>query len=184
MAGLIQQQMAAPQGGAPADLAAEEQQEQAAGTEGTESPEHEQAEGEFNEDDPTFQTAIDFVMQALYGKQAAKDISKQLKSAPSLPEGMSDVAYNITSIADEKTQGNLADEYLAPLAMKVLEEVVEIADASGLDPQPEDVAVAFKTMILRYLQEQGADTTQLQQAMDQIDPSEFRGQAQEEQAEV
>jgi ketopantoate reductase len=156
------------------------------GGEAPQGAQEEQDEEPLNEDDPTFKSAIDFVMQALYSAQAAKDIAKQLKSAPDLQTGMADVAYNITAIADEKTQGSLADEYLAPLAMKVLEEVVEIADAAGLQPTPESVAIAFKTMILRYLQEQGVDTTQLDQAMSQIDPAQFGGmeEQQEEQAEV
>jgi hypothetical protein len=34
-------------------------------------------------------------------------------------------------------------------------------------------------MILRYLGEQGVDTTQLQQAMDQVDPEEFNRMAEE-----
>jgi hypothetical protein len=34
-------------------------------------------------------------------------------------------------------------------------------------------------MILRFLGEQGVDTTQLQQAMDQVDPEEFNQAAME-----
>jgi hypothetical protein len=38
-------------------------------------------------------------------------------------------------------------------------------------------------MILRYLGEQGVDTTQLQQAMDQVDPAEFDAMAMETEEE-
>lgn len=162
MAGLIQQQM----GGAPQEPE-EEMMMTEAGEEVVEN--EEQAE-----DNPIFQQALTYAYEALYAQEAAKDVAKQLKSAPSLADGMSDVAYNITSIIDERTDGQVPDEMLVPLAMNVLEEVGEIADAAGMDPQPEDVATAFKTMILRYLGEQGVDTTQLQQAMDQVNPSEFR----------
>jgi hypothetical protein len=171
MAGLIQQQMGgAPQGpggDSPMQAPEEEMMMAEAGEEVVED--EEQAE-----DNPMFQQALTYAYEALYAQEAAKDVAKQLKSAPSLADGMSDVAYNITSIIDERTDGQVPDEMLVPLAMNVLEEVGEIADAAGMDPQPEDVATAFKTMILRYLGEQGVDTTQLQQAMDQVNPSEFR----------
>jgi hypothetical protein len=170
MAGLIQQQMGgAPQAqdGAPMPAPEDEMAAAAAGEEAAEGPEQ-------GEDNPVFQQALTFAYEALYAKEAAKDVAQQLKSAPGLADGMADVAYNITSIIDEKTQGQVPDELIVPLAMNVLEEVGEIAEAAGLAPQAEDVAMAFKTMILRYLGEQGVDTTQLQQAMDQVDPSEFR----------
>ena len=38
-------------------------------------------------------------------------------------------------------------------------------------------------MILRFLGEQGVDTTQLQQAMDQVDPEEFNRMAAGEEPE-
>ena len=185
MAGLIQQQMAPK-----ADEQNEQEPVEGMGPDG--SAQHEGMEGEqpesgdqsAGENDPVFKKAIEFAMDALYNKGAAKDISSQLKSAPSLVEGMASVSYDITSIVDEKTQGQVPDELLVPLAMKVLEEIVEIAEATGLDPQPEDVAGAFKQMILRYLQEQGVDTSQLDQAMSQVDPSLFREAAGEEKAEV
>lgn len=177
MAGLIQKQLGAtpaeqmPPEEAMPPMPAEEQMPADAIAQGED-------EGP-TEDDPTFQTAVQFAMEALYGAGAAKDISKQLKAAPGLVDGMADIAYNITSVVDERTDGQVPDELLVPLAMKILEEVVEIADATGLDPQPEDVALAFKQMILRYLQEQGLDTTELQAAMDQVDPAEFRKVAEE-----
>lgn len=165
MAGLIQQQM----GAAPAA----EQEQMPAGM-----PMDDEG-AEVDENNPAFQQALTFAYEALYKNEAAKDVAKQLKAAPSLADGMADVAYNITQIIDERTDGQVPDELLMPLAMQVLEEVGEIAEAAGMQPQPEDVAGAFKTMILRYMGEQGVDTTQLQQAMDQVDPSVFREAAQQ-----
>jgi hypothetical protein len=177
VAGLISEQMQGaggmPAGQMPPDPMA-----------GQMSPDMMGEEQEANPDDPNFDDAVEYLNEVLYGQAAAKDISSQLKSAPDLAAGLSDVAYNITSILDEKTDGNVPDEMLVPLAMKVLEEVVEIAEATGLDPQPEDIATAFKQMILRYLQEQGLDTTQLDEAMNQVDPSVFRKVAEENTEEV
>lgn len=177
MAGLIQQNMK----GSAADEEMEQEPVEGMGSDG--GAMHEGMEGEApesndtsssSENNPVFQQALTFAYEALYKNDAAKDVAKQLKAAPSLADGMADVAYNITSIIDERTDGKVPDELLVPLAMQVLQEVGEISEAAGMDPQPEDVAAAFKTMILRYLGEQGVDTTQLQQAMDQVDPSVFR----------
>lgn len=182
MAGLIQQQMGA---GSAGDEQMEQEPIEGKGPDG--SAMHEGMEGEapesgddsVNENDPAFQQALTFAYEALYKNDAAKDVAKQLKAAQSLSDGMADVALNITSIVDERTDGQVPDELIAPLAMSVLQEVSEIAEAANMNPTPEDIADAFKTMILRFLGEQGVDTTQLQQAMDQVDPSMFRQAAEQ-----
>lgn len=167
MAGLIQKQMMGD-----ADEATEKMQ--GPGPDG--SQQHESAEGEGGEIDmnnPAFKAAIEYANKVLYEQQAAKEVSQSLKSAQSVSKGMADVAYDISSIVDEKTQGQVPDELLMLMGMKILEEVADIAEASGLKPSNQDVAEAFKLMLLRFLQEQGMDTSQLQQAMDQIDPSVY-----------
>lgn len=171
MAGLIQQNMAAPQG-----EPTEGQLPMGAAEESSEGP---------NPDtDPAYQQAIGLVMQALYGEKAANGVAESLKSAPSITEGLANVAYEITSIIDERTEGAVPDELIALLATAVLEEVAEIADAAGLKVSPAETAVALKQMILRFLGEQGVDTTQLQQAMDQVNPDDFNRMAEGEQANV
>jgi hypothetical protein len=177
MAGLIQQQMGAAPKEQEAQMPAEQMPKE-------QMPAGEMAEGEDgpspDENNPVFQQALTLAYEALYKGEAAKDVAKTLKAAPDAAAGMADVAYNITSIVDERTDGGVPDELIALLGMRILEEVGEIADAAGLDPQPEDVAGAFKDMILRFLGEQGMDTTQLQQAMDQVDPAVFRQAAEQQ----
>lgn len=136
-----------------------------------ESPE--QGSAEPSEDDPGYTQAVEFAMQALYQNKAAKDIAAALKNAGNKVDAMANTAYEIVSIVDERTEGAIPDELIAAFATFVLEEVAEIADAAGLDVQPSDVALALKQMILRFLGEQGVDTTQLQKAMDQVNPEEF-----------
>jgi len=60
-----------------------------------------------------------------------------------------------------------------PLAMAILKEVIDIGQAAKMNITPQDAASAFKNMLLRYLGENGVDTSQLQQGMDKIDPSIF-----------
>jgi hypothetical protein len=177
MAGLIQKQM----GGSQGDESNEQEPMEGMGPDG--SAQHEGMEGEApesgdqsaspDENNPEFKSAVAYAMQVLYEQQAAKDVSKSLKAAPSVAEGMANVAYDISSIVDDKTKGAVPDELIILLGMRILEEVADIAEASGLKPSTQDVAQAFKTMLLRFLGENGMDTTQLQQAMDQVDPKAF-----------
>lgn len=166
MAGLIQQQMMDPATSGPVDDAM-----QGVGAGG--KPAEGNPEAGPDENDPNFQTALSYAMKVLYEGKAAKDVAKQIRAASDPVDGLADIAYNITQIVDEQTQGAVPDEMLVPLAMQILEQVVDIADAANVQVGPQDVAAAFKQMILRYLGEQGIDTTQLQQAMDQVDPSVF-----------
>lgn len=137
-------------------------------------------EGMDPESNEGFAKATQFAMEALYANKAANDIAKALRTAPDKVEAMANTAYEIVSITDEKTDGVVPDELLAAFATFVLEEVAEIAEAAGIEVKPSDVALALKQMILRFLGEQGVDTTQLQQAMDQVDPEEFNRMAEGE----
>lgn len=132
------------------------------------------------QNDPAYAQAMAFVMEALYQQGAAKDMAKTLESAPDKVDALANTAYDIISIADEKTDGAIPDELLALFATKVLEEVGEIAEAAGVGIKPSDIALALKQMILRFLGEQGVDTTELQAAMDQVDPEEFNRLAEQE----
>lgn len=148
-----------------------------------EEPETGEAEGlnqdsdDMSENDPNFQTALQFAMEALYSNGGAKGVSESLKSAPERIGGLADTAYEIISIVDERTDGAVPDELLVLLATRLLEEVVDIGEAAGLDYKPMEVAEAFKLMILRFVQENGGDITELQAAMDQVDPQEIENAA-------
>jgi hypothetical protein len=178
MAGLIQQQMNA---GAPAPQPGMEQPmpEQAMGEEQMPEGEMEEGEGPDPDTDPGYNQAMEFAMEALYGQAAAKDIAKSLKAGGDPVESLANTAYEIVTIVDERTEGAIPDELLVLFAAKILEEVAEIGEAAGVAMQPSDVALALKQMILRFLGEQGVDTSQLQQAMDQVDPEEFNQAAME-----
>jgi uncharacterized protein YidB (DUF937 family) len=139
-----------------------------------------QGKPEKDESDPNYQAALEFAMKALYSEKAAKDIAKTLRTSKDPSEALGTIAYEIMSIIDERTQGAVPDELLALLATKILEEVASIAEAANIPVKPSDLALALKQMILRFLGEQGVDTTQLQQAMDQVNPEEFNRMAAQE----
>lgn len=140
-------------------------------------------QGEQMEDpnaNPAYVEALRFAMQALYENGAAEGVAKSLRLASDPVEGMANTAYEIVSIVEDRTDGAVPDELLVLLATRILEEVADIAEAAGIEVRGSTVAMALKQMILRYLGEQGMDTTQLAQAMDQVDPSEFDRIAEEQ----
>lgn len=178
MQGLIQQQMGAPAGGPeqgmPADPMAQDPMAAEAGmdpmmAEGMEADDDE----DLNQDDPAFQAALQFAMQALYENGAARDVAQSLRSAPDPIAGLADTAYEMVSLVDERTDGEVPDELLILLSITILQEVAEIGEAAGVDTSATNVAEAFKQMLLRFLGEQGMDTTQLEQAMAEVDPAMF-----------
>ena len=181
MRGLIEDQMAAPMGapeqGMPADPMAQDPmaQDPMAQGMGMEDPmAGEMVDDEsINEDDPAFQAALQMAMQALYEGEAARDVAQGLQSAPDPVTGLANTAYEIVSVVDERTEGQVPDELLVLLSVTILQEVAEIGEAAGVDTSPQVLAEAFKQMLLRFLGEQGLDTTQLEQAMAEVDPSVF-----------
>jgi len=133
-----------------------------------------------DENNPAFRSAVTLAMQALYKSNAAADVAKALRSAPTPVEGLANTAYDIAALVDEQTNGEVPDELIVLLGVTILQEVAEIGEAAGVDVSPQNVAEAFKQMLLRFLGEQGLDTTQLQQAMEEVDPAVFNKAAEAE----
>lgn len=119
-----------------------------------------------------FQQAVAFVKTALYENGAAKDVALALKSGERM-DSLAEQAYKIVEIVDERTDGAVPDEQIALLAAEILEDVADIGEAAGIDYTPQEIAGAMRLMIVRFLQEQGLDTRELEAAMDQVDPAEF-----------
>jgi len=129
-----------------------------------------------DENNPAFVQALKFAMSVLYEQDAADDVAKQLKAGQNKVDALSNIAYDLTATVDEKTEGQVPDELIALLSMAILKEVIDIAEALKMGVTPKDAADAFKQMLLRYLGENGVDTSQLQQSMDKIDPKVFEQQ--------
>jgi hypothetical protein len=126
-----------------------------------------------DEDNPVFQSALQFAMSALYENEAAREVAQGLREAPDPVAGLADTAYEIVSIADERLDGEVPDDLIILLAINILQEVAEIGEAAGVDVSPTNVAEAFKQMLLRFLGENGMNTAELEQAMAEVDPSMF-----------
>lgn len=128
---------------------------------------------ELDADNPAFNEAMKMAMEALYGSKAAKDVSAQIKAAQDPVQAIADISYEMVSLVDERTDGEVPDDLIMLLGISILKEVGDIAEASGIELSGAQIGDAFKQMLLRYLGENGMDTTQLQQSMDQIDPKVF-----------
>lgn len=175
MAGLIQEQMPAP-GAAPAAPLPQESMPPM-----PDQAEEDMGPGPDADTDPGYQQAMQLAMQALYEDGAADKVAESLRTNEDPVDALANTAYEIVSIVEERTEGAVPDELLVLFATKILEEVADIAEAAGVELKASDVALALKQMILRYLGEQGIDTTQMSAAMDQADPEEFNRMAAEEQ---
>lgn len=133
--------------------------------------------------DPAFVAALRFAMSAMYENGAADDMARALSQAPDRVEALASTAYDMTSITDERTEGSVPEDLIMLLGAHVLKEVAEVADAAGIGYTPPEIAEAFKRMVLRFVSEQGHDTSQLEAAMAEIDPAVFEQVAQGEEPE-
>jgi hypothetical protein len=133
-----------------------------------EMPPEEMPEQEADENNPAFQQALYMAKQALYEDGAADTIHEQIKGADDPVEMVANIAYDMTAIVDERTEGEVPDELLVLLASSLLEEVADIAEASGITLTNAEIAKSMKLMILRFVGDQGHDTRELQAAMDQV----------------
>jgi hypothetical protein len=124
------------------------------------------------ENDPSYQAAMKFVFKGLHEAGAADNINRSIKKAKDKVEAAANLAYELVSVAGERV-GGVEPEVLVPLAMDVLEEVLVIAEASGVVLSEAEQGSAVKLMILRWAGEQGMDTRQLQAAMDKVTPEDF-----------
>lgn len=119
-----------------------------------------------------FEQAVAFVKSALYENGAAKGVAAALKTGDRV-DALAEQAYKIIEIADERTDGAVEDEQIALLAAEVLEDVADIGEAAGLDYKPQEIALAMRQMLIRFMQENGVQTADLEAAMDKVDPKVF-----------
>lgn len=169
MAGLLKQPRQAQPPGEPQQAMQPEQTEEMEGMDA-------------DENNPAFMAAVEFAKAALYESGAADQVNSVMKQSQEPIDEMANIAYELTAVADEKTEGQVPDELIVLLASTILAEVAEIAEASGVKLQPSDIASALKMMILRFVGEQGHDTQELHAAMNQISPEQINQMAMEQES--
>ena len=88
-------------------------------------------------------------------EKALRAIVEMLRDASDLPRSLAQAAYALVAMVDEKTQGLIADEDLAEVAVDTLGVVAEIAEQEGLQIGSREIAAATNLMIRQYLEENG-----------------------------
>lgn len=131
------------------------------------------------EDDPGYESAVNFFMTRLYEEGASDSVVEAVRVNPDDVAGtVAQLAFEITGEADAQAEPPMMEENIIPLALLILSELWEVAAAALKMPAEEiddaEMAASFKTMLYRYLEESGVDTTELRSAMDAITPEQFR----------
>lgn len=130
-------------------------------------------------DDPALLEAYKWVHTKLYSEEFGARISDAIKSQQGSAKLLANIAYKLAQGADTATGGNIAEENLVALGIFTLNEVYEIAEASGGQVDAAALNEAFKAMVVMWLQDQGQDTSQIEQAMNAV-PSDGFAQGVEE----
>jgi len=143
----------------------------------TQKPEAQAAAPSMDADDPALDQAIQYLGGRLYEEDIASQIANVTEKSPeSQPQLLALIAYRLAESSDVETDGDIKEENLSVIAMVALNEVMEIAEQSGMQVSPEDAAIAFRHMVTMFAQEQGLDPEQVQQltaAMSEVDTSQL-----------
>lgn len=113
--------------------------------------------------------AIVAAMKALYEDGLIDPAIQSLAEAPMMAQGLADVVYELVADLDTKSGGTLPEEIMLPVATEVLAMIVEDGRKAGLTIESRDMALATQLMIMRVLEESGADVTEMRASLDQVD---------------
>ena len=131
------------------------------------------------QNDPAFVAAYEWMKEKLYGERAADSIVDIARSNANPMPFLVDMAYALTEQADAATDSQVMEENLVSLGTLALGEVLQVAVEAGAQLDPAAMANGLKEMVLRFLREVGADTSQLEQAMAQVSPEQINQLAQQ-----
>jgi hypothetical protein len=138
-----------------------------------ELPVEPEGEAEADESDPSYQRAMQAVKQGLWKDGAADGIQKQMKKGYDKIQAVGNAAYELVSIGYEAADG-FPEELLVMFAAEMIEDVVSIAVASGVEFKDEELAKVLQYMIERFVNESGQDSSELSAAMNKITPDMLR----------
>lgn len=131
------------------------------------------------EADPGYVSARDWLYDKMFGSGSGdQKVADAVRAAESDEEAMqvvTEIMYKAIDNADAQADPPMKEENIGALAMYGMKQFWDTAAAAmGGDIDPALIAASFKTVLLRFLREAGADTTELKRAMDQITPDQFR----------
>jgi hypothetical protein len=122
---------------------------------------------------PEVDQAMDMVRAKLYDENIADGIAEALLSSDDVAAGVAQQAQMLLSVADEVSQGSVPDEDYMLFALELMSEVIEIAQAAGIEVRGRDIGVAMRTFITGVVESVGGDPSQLSAAMEQVNVDEM-----------
>lgn len=124
--------------------------------------------------DPGFVSAFNFIMERLYQGGAARQLAQNVRESQDPAGTIAQFAYSAVENGFDSADPPMAEENLIPLAVLVLAEVSEVAEAAVGELDASVVSEAFKTMLLAFLSESGVPTGELEAAMNQVAPEQIQ----------
>lgn len=157
--------------------------------EGQEQPEMAEAqdsgfgeEGGDSGQSPEYLQARELMLSKLYEEGAAEGIARSLASAPSIVQGIVDQSMALVDVMEEATQGSVPDEEAMAFVIDIVQEVIEIAKASGTNVRNADIAAAVGEVLAQVVENLGGDSRAIRAEMATIDPEEIGAQLEAEEA--
>lgn len=139
------------------------------------APADDQAEPEVDEDpesDEGYRSALELMLSKLYEEGVAEKLGQALSSAPDKVQGVVEQTVNLLDVMEQLTQGSVPDELVMAFVLEATQQVVEIAQAAGVQLSNADIAAAVREVMAQVMENLGADTTQLREEMGKVDPAE------------
>lgn len=138
-------------------------------------PAAEEEDVEFDEANPAYAEARAMLLERLYEAGAGQGLMQALQQAPDIPSALAEQSMLILDMLDQMTENEVPDEYVVPLAVDVMTEVVEIAIAGGIEVSTSDMAAGMRELIKTLITTMGGDATDVAAAMDQVPADELGG---------
>jgi hypothetical protein len=157
-----------PQGTAPAPVGTEQappQEEQVADAGQNE---------EGDETDPEWDKAELLLKKVLFEGDGLKGIVKSIMETQQNPaDAMAQNTLSLMKAIDERTQGQIPEDYLMPLATMAMAYIAEGVEAAGQDVPSMALAEAMKKMLFQHLTEFGSDAQAVQAQLDKVNMEEL-----------
>jgi hypothetical protein len=133
------------------------------------------------EEQQEYEKAMVVVGRMLFDSGAIKNIAQQVASSKDVASALAQQALTVVRAVDEKSGGTIPEGVLAPIAMDVLGDIAEAAEAAGAEVNGQVLTDALTKMITTYLRDEGAKDEEIQQMLAQID---IQGMAQKIDADL
>lgn len=121
---------------------------------------------------PAYRKARELMLSKLYEEGAAQGVAQAIAQAQSVVQGLVDQSMSLGQVMDDVTQGSVPDDLVLSFMLDITQEVVDIANASGIKVQPADMAQAVQEVLAQTIEAFGGDASQVRQEMGSIDPNE------------